>query len=93
MNAVFCDGLKDLAILNGVARLEFHRLQACGPSGPNPEVQPVTELTVALPIHGLLQVLALLDQARDKLIKEGAPKPMVTDPPAPPAFSRSPNFQ
>jgi len=93
MDAVFCDGLKDLTILNGVARLEFHRLRAIGPGGPNRDVEPVTELTLALPINGLVQVLALLEQARDKMIKERTRKPTETDQPGPPTLSGSPNFQ
>lgn len=94
MNTVFCDGLKELTILNGVARLEFHRLQAIGPSGPNRDVQPVTELTIALPAQGLVQVLALLDQVRDKFSGEGLPTPPETaTQQMSPAPGRSPNFQ
>jgi len=35
MTTYFCDGLKEVTIVNGVARLEFHRLQAGGTLGPN----------------------------------------------------------
>jgi len=94
MSTVFCDGLKELTILNGVARLEFHRLHAIGPAGPNRDVQPVTELTIALPAQGLAQVLALLDQVRDKFASEGSSKPAeaTTQHPSP-TLGRSPNFQ
>ena len=71
----FCDGLKEVTLLNGVARLEFHRLQTANPAGPNRELQPVSELFVALPAQGLLQALGVLEQVRDRLIKDGVLRP------------------
>jgi len=44
----FCDGLKDVTIVNGVARLEFHRLEVVERGG-NRELRPVSEFTVAPP--------------------------------------------
>jgi hypothetical protein len=29
MTTYFCDGLKEVTVVNGVVRLEFHRLEAC----------------------------------------------------------------
>jgi hypothetical protein len=87
----FCDGLKEVTILNGVARLEFYRLQPTGPAGTNRDMHPVTEMIVALPAQGLLQALTLLEQVRDKLMKDGILKPTDTAPVTIPA-GRSPNF-
>jgi hypothetical protein len=93
MTTYFCDGLKEVTILNGVARLEFHRLQPTGPASPNRDVQPVTEMVVALPAQGFLQALTVLEQVRDKLMKEGILKPTDAAPQVPPPPpGRSPNF-
>jgi hypothetical protein len=67
MTPFFCDGLKDVTVLNGAARLEFHRLLPAG----NGEVQAVTELMVALPTAGLVQMLSVLGEVRERLIQEG----------------------
>jgi hypothetical protein len=76
MTTYFCDGLKEISVLNGVARLEFHRLQAVANSGgPNNDMQAVTELFIALPAQGLLQALGMLDQVRERMIKDGILQP------------------
>jgi hypothetical protein len=95
MPTYFCDSLKDVAILNGVARLEFQRLEAA-PGGDSREVRMVSEFTVAIPIQGLAQTLSLLDGVRDRLVrggvlKTGAAEAVETVRPPPPA-ARSPNF-
>lgn len=94
MTTHFCDGIKEVTIFNGVARLEFHRLENKGGGGPNRDVQPVVELVVALPTQGFLQALTVLEQVRDQMIKDGVLKPVsgesAAQPPAPP--TRSPNF-
>ena len=90
MATYFCDGIKEVTILNGVARLEFHRLQPTDPAGPNRDVQPITEMIVALPVQGLIQALAVLEQVRDRLMKDGILKPTDAAPTVPPV--RSPNF-
>jgi hypothetical protein len=92
MTTYFCDGLKEVTILNGVARLEFHRLQPTGPAGPNRNVEPVTEMIVALPVQGFLQALTILEQVRDKLTQEGILKPADTAQPVATPPGRSPNF-
>jgi hypothetical protein len=79
MTTYFCDGLKEVTIVNGVARLEFHRLQAGGPTGLNRDVQAVTEFFIALPAQGLLQALAVLEQVRERLIKDGVLQPAAPD--------------
>ena len=95
MATYFCDGIKEVTLMNGVARLEFFRLQPVGPAGPNREVQGVTELIVALPAPSFLQALSVLEQIRDQLVKEGVVKPAgveasTSQPQAAPG--RSPNF-
>ena len=95
MTTYFCDGIKEVTLMNGVARLEFFRLQAAGPPGPNREVQGVTELIVALPAPSFLQALSVRERIRDQLIKEGVVKPASADSAASPAQvapERSPNF-
>jgi hypothetical protein len=66
MAPYFCDGLKDVTILNGAARLEFHRLVPAG----NGELRAASELLVALPTQGLIQMLSVLEQVRERLIQE-----------------------
>ena len=70
MPTYFCDSLKDVSILNGVARLEFQRLEAA-PGGDNRELRMIAEFTVAIPIQGLAQMLSLLDGVRERLVREG----------------------
>jgi hypothetical protein len=86
----FCDGVKGVTILNGVARIEFHRLQTVE-RGSGREAQMMSEMIVALPAQGLLQALAVLERVRDELIKEGLLKPGETAAPASPP-GKSPNF-
>jgi hypothetical protein len=71
MSTYFCDGIKEVTLLNGVARLEFYRLQKTDPAGNNPDMQPVTELTIGLPVQGFLQALSVLERIRDQLAREG----------------------
>jgi hypothetical protein len=66
MTTYFCDGLKDVTILNGAARLEFHRLSP----GANGEFEVHSELLVAFPMQGLIQLLDVLDEVRDRLNKD-----------------------
>jgi hypothetical protein len=91
MPTYFCDGIKGVTILNGVARIEFHRLQTVERGGSR-EAQMVSEMIVALPAQGLLQALGVLERVRDELIKEGMLKPGETAPTSPPPPAKSPNF-
>jgi hypothetical protein len=96
MTTHFCDGIKEVTIFNGVARIEFHRLENKGGGRPSPEVQPVVELVLAMPTQGFLQALTVLEQVRDQMIKEGVLKSVPPEAgqqqPAPAAPTRSPNF-
>ena len=89
MTSYFCDGLKEVTILNGVARLEFHRLEPAKSSGAAGDVQAVSELIVALPVQGVLQALSVLEQVRARLVQEAAPADAGQQKPP---SSRSPNF-
>jgi hypothetical protein len=89
MPTYFCDGVKGVTILNGVARIEFHRLQMVE-RGAGREAQMVPEMIVALPAQAPLQALAMLERVRDELIKEGLLKPGEPVASGPPA--KSPNF-
>jgi len=93
MTTYFCDGLKEVTVVNGVVRLEFHRLEAVQ-RGQNRELQPVVEFSVALPVQGFMQALGVLESVRQRFAEQGIiPPPGSTDagaPPPPPA--KSPNF-
>jgi hypothetical protein len=94
MPTYFCDGLKDVSIVNGVARLEFQRLETV-PGAGNQELRAVAEFTVALPLQGLAQTLGLLDTVRERLVREGIFKTGGADNDAArrePVLDRSPNF-
>jgi len=90
MVTYFCDGLREVTIVNGVARLEFHRLEPVDRGQPR-EMRPVPEFTVALPVQGFAQALGVLERVRDQLVREGVMKPAEAEPPPPPA-TKSPNF-
>jgi hypothetical protein len=93
MTTYFCDGLKDVTVVNGVARLEFHRLEVVERGG-NRELKPVDEFTVALPLSGFVHALGLLENVRERFIAQGLVTPAAAqkagNKPAPPA--NSPNF-
>ena len=54
-----------VTIVNGVARREFHRLEAIERGGSR-ELRPVDELTVAVPLQGYVHALGLLDSVRER---------------------------
>jgi hypothetical protein len=89
----FCDGLKDVTVVNGVARLEFHRLEVVE-RGANRELRPIGEFTVALPLQGFVHALGVLDYVRERFVAQGLIIPAGSQkdggPPLPPA--KSPNF-
>jgi hypothetical protein len=72
MITYFSDGLKEVTLINGVARLEFYRLEKANPSRPDAGFEPRAEFTVALPVQGFLQALSQLELIRDRLAREGA---------------------
>lgn len=94
MTTYFCDGLRQVTILNGVVRLEFHRLQGPPPPGADGELESVTVLRIALPPHGLLQACSVLGQVQERLIQEGVlqQRPAEVQPAADERPRKSPNF-
>jgi len=93
MTTYFCDALKEVTIVNGVARLEFHRLEVIG-HGDSRELRPVDEFTVALPLQGFAYALGLLDSVRERFVAQGliTPAGVQRGDDGPPAPAKSPNF-
>ena len=94
MTTYFCDGLREVTVVNGVVRLEFHRLEAVQ-RGQNRELQPVPEFTVALPVQGFLQALGVLENVRQRFTEQGLLNPAATPEggtPPPSTPTKSPNF-
>ena len=92
MTTYFCDGLREVSIVNGVVRLEFHRLEAVQ-RGQNRELQPVAEFTLALPVQGFVQALGVLESVRQRFVEQGLiPPPGSPEPDPPPPPAKSPNF-
>jgi hypothetical protein len=93
MTTYFCDGLKDVTVVNGVARLEFHRLEVVERGG-NRELRPVSEFVVALPVQGFVHALGVLDNVRERFVTQGliAPGGSQAGGSPPPAPEKSPNF-
>jgi hypothetical protein len=82
--------LREVTVINGVVRLEFHRLEAVQ-RGQNRELQPVAEFTVALPVQGFMQALGILENVRARFAEQGLiPPPGAPEGTQPPA--KSPNF-
>jgi hypothetical protein len=92
MGTYFCDGIKQVTILNGVARLEFCRLP--NPPGSGLDIRPVTELIVAPLPPGLMQLLSVLERIRDQFVDDRSSHPTTGEvaPQTKPAPNRSPNF-
>jgi hypothetical protein len=95
MTTYFCDGLKNVTVVNGVVRLEFHRLEAIQRGG-NRELQPVAEFTIALPVQGFMQAFSVLENLRNRFAEQGLISPAGSSdggaPPPPPKATKSPNF-
>jgi hypothetical protein len=93
MTTYFCDGLKEVSVVNGVVRLEFHRLEAVQ-RGTNRELQPTHEFTIALPLQGFMQALGVLENVRGRFAEQGllSPPGSPEGSPPPPSPTKSPNF-
>ena len=85
----FCDGLKEVSILNGIARLEFHRIE---PTGREHEFQVASEFVVAMPLSGLIEAMKILDGVRERLIAAGLLNAPETDNLRDQTAGKSPNF-
>jgi hypothetical protein len=94
MTTYFCDGLREVTVVNGVVRLEFHRLEAVQRGG-NRELQPTAEFTIALPVQGFMQALGVLENVRARFAEQGLSGASGTsegNTPSPPNPTKSPNF-
>ncbi len=102
MTTYFCDGLREVVIVNGVARLHFQRIEPGerGPGGERTgretaghEMRAVPDFSIAMPVQGLVQALATLEKRRDQMIREGVLRPAAnSDGETPPPPAKSPNF-
>ena len=54
---LFCDGVRDATIVNGVVCLEWYTLR---PMGPNRENVPVVSAVVAMPLQNIVALLGSL---------------------------------
>lgn len=86
MNDIFADGIANVAVGNGVVRVDLvtQRFEAPDPQskeGRPPKLDVTHHLVMPLP--GFLNALALMEQVRAKLIKDGAlqvkPKPAAAE--------------
>ena len=91
MPTYFCDGLREVTIVNGVARLEFHRLEPAE-RGQGREMRVIPDITVALPVQGFAQAIGVLEKVREQLVREGVLKPGSADTGPTPFPAKSPNF-
>ena len=93
MTTYFCDGLKDVTVVNGVVRLEFHRLEVVERDG-NRELRPIAELIVALPVQGFAHALGVLENVRERFVAQGLITPAASQKGGgtPPPPVKSPNF-
>jgi hypothetical protein len=84
-----------VTVVNGVVRLEFHRLEAVQ-RGQNRELQPIAEFSIALPMQGFMQAFGVLENVRDRFAEQGligpAGSPDGGASPPPPKATKSPNF-
>jgi hypothetical protein len=87
MTAYFCEGLNEVAVVNGVVRLEFHCLEAV-PRGQNRELRPVTEFIVALPLQGFVHALGVLENVRSQFAGQGLTGPSASPESATPPGQR-----
>jgi hypothetical protein len=70
MSALYCDGLQEVTVGNGVARLEFYRI-ASNRTGGTQSTQRMPEVTLALPVQGLPEMLQMLQRAHEQLVRDG----------------------
>ena len=75
MTTYFCDGIKQVTLINGVARVEFFRLQNANASRVEPPAEAGVELTLAVPAPGLIQMISALERLRDQLVEKGILQP------------------
>lgn len=86
----FVDGVLDVVVLGGVARIDFFELfpeAEAGKKSDRPSLRREKSLTVALPVEGFVRALAVLDKVRDQITSGGGQGG------APESGAKSPNFK
>jgi len=68
MSDLFVDRLGNIAIADGVVRLDFLRLAGVDPEKKQARMEPA--LRVAMPVQGFLQAVDMLDKVRAELLRQ-----------------------
>jgi hypothetical protein len=68
MSDLFVDRLGNIAIADGVVRLDFLRLAGVDPEKKQARMEPA--LRVAMPVQGFLQAVDMLDKVRAELLQQ-----------------------
>ncbi len=68
MSDLFVDRLGNIAIADGVVRLDFLRLASVDPEKKQARMEPA--LRVAIPVQGFLQAVDMLDKVRAELLRQ-----------------------
>lgn len=68
MSDLFVDRLGNVAIADGVVRLDFLRLVSMDAETKQARMEPA--LRVAIPVHAFLQAVDMLDKVRAELLKQ-----------------------
>lgn len=68
MSDLFVDRLGNIAIADGVVRLDFLRLAGVDPEKKQARMEPA--LRVAIPVSGFLQAVDMLDKLRAELLRQ-----------------------
>ena len=95
MDDIFADGIAEISVINGVARLTLMTLE---PDRANPEAKPTPTARhrVAMPIQGLVSLVAQAQGLLAKLEQAGVVQRVAPDADGKPAAakqpSKSPNF-
>jgi hypothetical protein len=70
MKDIFVDRLGNIAVTNGIARLDFLRLAAVDTEKKSVTMEPSVRLV--LPMDALLQMMQMLDQMKAQMAKDQA---------------------
>jgi len=68
MQDLFVDRLGNVTLGNGVARLDFLRLESVDNEKQQITMRPSTRLVI--PIDGLMQAIQMLEKLRDQIVKQ-----------------------
>jgi len=68
MHDLFVDRLGNVTFGNGVARLDFQRLESFDNEKQQVTMRPSTRLVI--PLDGLMQAIKMLEKLRDQIVKK-----------------------